>query len=138
MTMKDLHNNIKVVTAITPLVITNNTASVSAIIDTQGYESLEFVIALGTMNDSDTTCAVLVEDGNDANLSDYAAVADEFLLGTETEAGFQYDDDGETRKIGYVGPKRYVRLTVTPSNNTGNIPLAALALLGHPNVAPVE
>ena len=30
----------------------------------------------------------------------------------------------------------YVRLTVTPANNTGNVFLAAIALLGHPRNAP--
>jgi hypothetical protein len=64
-------------------------------------------------------------------------VADTFLLGTEAEAGFQFDDDDEVRKIGYRGDKRYVRLTITPSGNTGDAPLAALAILGGPKLAPV-
>ena len=53
------------------------------------------------------------------------AVDDAFLTGTETKASFQFDDDNEMRKIGYVGPKRYVRVTITPSgNNSGNIFIA--------------
>ena len=51
-------------------------------------------------------------------------------------ARMSFADDNKTRKIGYVGGKRYVRLTVTPANNTGNIFLAAIALLGHPRNAP--
>ena len=41
-------------------------------------------------------------------------------------AGFQFDDDNELRKIGYVGIKRYVRATITPSgNDSGNIFVSA-------------
>lgn len=134
--MRDLHNNIHVKRAISPVVVTDNTPQVSQIIDRQGFESLEFVINLGTLSDADTTCVVLIEDGDDSALADAAAVADEALLGTELLAGFQYDDDNEPRKIGYIGGKRYVRMTVTPSNNTGNVPISAMALLGHPALRP--
>jgi hypothetical protein len=134
--MRDLHNNVHVKRAISPVVVTDNTPQVSQIIDRQGFESLEFVVQLGTLSDADTTTVVLVEDGDDSGLSDAAAVADEALLGTEAVAAFTFADDNEPRKIGYIGGKRYVRLTVTPSNNTGNIPIAAVALLGHPHLMP--
>jgi len=137
MSTRDLHNNILVKRAISPVVITNNTASVSQIIDTRGFQSLEFVIATGTISDADTTVTVLVEDGDNSALSDAAAVVDAELLGTEAQAGFQFDDDDEVRKIGYIGNKRYVRLTITPANNTGNIPVACLAILANPYDAPV-
>ena len=59
------------------------------------------------------------------------------LLGTLAQASYTFADDGETRKIGYTGGKRYVRVTVTPSNNdAGNIFLAGVWLLGHPAKAP--
>jgi hypothetical protein len=137
MSTRDLHNNILVKRAISPVVITNNTASVSQIIDTRGFQSLEFVIATGTISDADTTVTVLVEDGDNSALSDAAAVVDAELLGTEAQAGFQFDDDDEVRKIGYIGNKRYVRLTITPANNTGNIPVACLAILANTYDAPV-
>ena len=138
MASKDLHNNLHFVPLIAPIAArTDNTAVVSAIIDTLGYESAEFVIVTGTNTDVNATFAVLVEDGNASNLSDNAAVADTFLLGTEAEAGFTFADDVECRKIGYVGPKRYVRVTVTPSgNDSGNIFLAGVAVLGNARSKP--
>jgi hypothetical protein len=97
------------------------------IIDTANFDATEFLLQIGANTDADVTFTVLVEDGNAANLSDNAAVADAYLLGTEALAGFQYDDDNETRKIGYIGPKRYVRVTVTPANNgAGDIFLAGV------------
>lgn len=134
--MKDLVNNIHPLRAISPVSVADNTAQVSQIIDRQGFDSVTFVILTGSIADADTTFTVLVEDGDASNLSDAAAVADADLLGLETTAGFQFDDDNETRKIGYVGMKRYVRLTITPANNASAALLAAVAILGHPAKAP--
>ncbi len=137
--MQDLHNNIKVTRAISPAAATtDDTAWVSQIIDVRGYDSLEFAINIGSLADADATFAVLVEDGDDSGLSDAAAVADTALLGTEALAGFTFADDNETRRIGYLGDKRYVRLTITPSGNSGNAFASALAIQGHPHQAPVE
>lgn len=135
--MRDLMNNIHVARAISPAAATtDNTAWVSQIIDTKGFDSLTFLINTGSLADADATFAVLIEDGDDSGLSDNAAVADKFLLGTEALAGFNYGDDNEVRKIGYIGPKRYVRMTITPSGNSGNAFVSAVAVLGHPNLAP--
>jgi hypothetical protein len=134
--VKDLMNNIHLARAISPVSIADNTAAVSQIIDRRGYDSLTFAILTGSLADADATFAVLVEDGDAANLSDAAAVPDSELLGTEALAGFQFDDDNETRKIGYAGIKRYVRLTITPTSNASAAVIAAVAILGHPSLAP--
>ncbi|KAA0597213.1 hypothetical protein J2848_000360 [Azospirillum lipoferum] len=137
--MRDLHNNIAVRRGLSPVAAgTDNTAYVSEIVDTQGFGSCEFIILIGANTDADVTFSVLFEDGDAANLSDHAAVADEYLLGTEAAASFDYSDDNEVRKIGYAGPKRYCRVTITPAgNNSGNIFIAGAWVLGHPATAPV-
>ena len=129
--MRDFFNRLHLTSAIAPVAArTDNTAIVSSIIDRSGYEGLVFALNIGANTDANATFAVLIEDGDAANLSDAAAVADEFLSGTEALAGFTFADDNETRKIGYKGSKRYVRMTVTPTgNDSGNIFLSALALL---------
>lgn len=135
--MKDLHNNIHVARALSPAAPgTDNTAMVSQVCDRQGYEAVELLINLGVNTDTDATFAVLIEDSD--NGSDFAAVADKDLLGTEALASFTAaDDDNKVRKIGYTGGKRYVRGTITPSgNNSGNIFVAAVWLLGHPWLSP--
>jgi len=134
--VKDLLNNIHVARAISPVSVSDNTAQVSQIIDRRGFDSLTFVIAAGSVADADVTFTVLVEDGDNSGLSDAAAVADAELLGTELLAGFQFDDDNEPRKIGYLGSKRYVRLTITPANNASAALVSAVAILGHPSLAP--
>lgn len=136
--MLDMHNSMLVSRGIDPVVVTNaNTAQVSQIIDTANFHSLEFVICVGTLSDADATVTALLEHGDASNLSDAAAVADADMLGTEALAGLTFADDNETRKIGYKGSKRYVRLTMTPANNdAGSIPIAAIALQGNPRKAP--
>ena len=144
--MRDLISNIQVKRAISPVSSADNTALVSQIIDRQGYDSLAFLIAIGSIGDADATFAVLVEHDDAAGFGTAAAVADADLVsqtnGTapEAAAGFQFDDDNEVRKIGYLGSKRYVRLTITPTGNSGTPSaalIAALAVLGNPEHAPV-
>lgn len=134
--MRDLYNNLAIRRAISPVSVADNTAQVSQIIDRQGFDSLVFGIAIGSVADADATFTVLVEDGNDSGLSDAAAVADSELNGTEAAAGFQFDSDNETRKIGYNGIKRYVRLTITPANNASAALLSAVAILGNASLQP--
>lgn len=135
--MKDLMNRIHPLVVLAPVAaITNDTALVGAIIDRKNFESLTYVLITGTDADADATFTVLLEESDASNMSGAVAVADADLLGTEALAGYTFADDAETRKLGYVGNKRYTRLTVTPTNNTGNFFLAAVALLGHPQLKP--
>ena len=134
--MRDQMNNIHPLRAISPVSVADNTAQASQIIDRQGYRSLTFVILTGSVADADATFAVTMTHGDDSGLSDSAAVATTDIVGTLALAGFQFDDDNETRKIGYVGGKRYVRLTITPSANASAALLAAVAILGNPMLAP--
>jgi hypothetical protein len=134
--MRDGLSTIHPVRAISPVSVADNTAQVSEIIDTRGYGTLTFVIATGSIADADATFAVTMEHGDAANLSDAAAVPAAQISGTTTLAGFQFDDDNETRKVGYVGSKRYVRMTITPTGNASAAVLAAVAVLGNPDLAP--
>lgn len=134
--MRDLHNNIDVKRVISPVSVADTTAQVGQIIDRQGYESLEYVVATGSIADADATFTVLLEESDDSGMSGSNAVADEDLIGTEVLAGFQFDDDNECRKLGYKGHKRYTRLTITPVANASAALLSAVAVLGSPHNAP--
>jgi hypothetical protein len=134
--MRDLHNNIGVKRVISPVSVADTTALVGQIIDRQGFESLEYVIATGSIADADATFTVLLEEGDSATLTDAASVADADLLGTEALAGFQFDDDDECRKLGYKGNKRYTRLTITPVANASAALISAVAILGNPVSTP--
>lgn len=133
---RDLFSEVKCSRGISPAAATtDNTAYVSQIVDTQNFDSTLFVGQLGSVADADATLTVLVEDGNVSNLSDNAAVADEYLIGVEA-MGLNFDSDNKTFKIGYKGLKRYVRVTITPASNTGNIFLAGVWIQGHARTSP--
>lgn len=135
--MQDLHNNIKVERSISPHQVSDNTAAVGEIHDLANVGAFEWAIGIGTLADADATFTVLVEDGDNSALSDNAAVADAFLLGTEAGASFIFSDDDQVRKIGYIGPKRYVRMTITPAANTGASDISAVGIKGHLRKPPV-
>ncbi len=134
--MKDLTNAVNIKRVISPVSVADTTAQVGQIIDKSGFESVTYVIATGSIADADATFTVLLEEGDASNLSDAAAVSDADLLGTEVLAAFQYDDDNECRKLGYIGSKRYTRLTITPVANASAALLSAVAVLGHPQIQP--
>jgi hypothetical protein len=141
--MRDnIHNEVYRV-AIPPVVVADNTAQVGAWIDRSGYQSLSFAILTGTLADADATFAVLMEEADAADQSDAAAVADQDMLSQtvgvapEAAAGFTFAADNATRKIGYIGSKKYARITVTPSGNSGNAPLAVAAKLANGSIRPV-
>ena len=94
------------------------------------------MIATGSIADADATFTVLLEESDDSGMSGASAVADADLLGTEVLAAFQFDDDNETRKLGYIGAKRYTRLTITPVANASAAVLSVVAILGHPMIKP--
>ena len=107
-----------------------NTTTVGNIIDTQGYQGIDFVCRADNLQSGLIT--PLVEDGDDIALSDAAAVSDDFLIGTEAAAALSADG---VSHIGYVGKKRYVRLSLVSTNGpTGDI--SAIAILGFPLTSP--
>lgn len=137
--MQSLYQNIQTRRALSPVAaVVDNTAFVSQIIDMQSYASMMFVLLIGAIADLDATFTVLLEEGDNSALSDAAAVADSDMVGTEATATFLFSGDDTTEKLEYVGAKRYVRLTITPAANSGNIFLAAVALMGNPRHAPVD
>ncbi len=143
--MRDnLHNNaLRVAIAPPSTAVADNTAIVGIWIDRLGFEALTFGILTGNLADADATFGVLVEEANASDQSDAAAVEDNDLVSQtagvspELAAGFNFAADVATRKIGYIGTKRFARLTVTPAGNTGAAPIAAVAVLSHASTRPV-
>jgi hypothetical protein len=130
----DLMNNIDVKRVISPVSVADTTAQVGQVIDGRGASSITYLIATGSIADADATFTVLLEESDESG-ANFSAVADADLLGTEALAGFQFDDDNECRKLGYIGSKRYTRLTITPVNNASAALLSAICVLGS-QIAP--
>lgn len=145
--MKDLHSHIKVVSLLDPVVVsaTGNVAD----IDLAGYNSAEILIALGTEAGGQTlgashNLAFKLEhaDDNGAGAAgSYAAVEAKDILGFTPSSGvfFTLDDaakDNAIYKAGYVGGKRFLKITYTETG-TVSVPMGLTLVKGHPLDGPV-
>lgn len=134
--MKDMHSNIKVITAITPAAVGTSGAAggkLSAAIDRRGYESVEFVFNYSTAGASTDTVTPIVYESDTATSAGFTAVADADLIGTEAAITISAAGAG---KIGYRGNKRYVGIRLYGTGHaTGTV--GAIAILGNPHLAPV-
>lgn len=136
--MLDDYNNLKFSVAMPPVAaVTDDTPFVSGILDTADYNTALFAGVFGTNADVNATYAALLEYGDTPTLTDAAAVPDEYLLGVEA-MGLDFADDNKTFKLGYIGPKRYIRMTITPGGNTGNAFIAAMWVQGHGRKKPAS
>ena len=135
--MRDLANNLNFRPAfLSKAAVTDNTAQVSAILDLYGYQSACLALVTGVESDADATFTVLLEESDASDMSGAVAVDDSNLIGTEAVASFDFSHDANCRKLGYTGYKRYIRATITPANNTGNLFFAGLWVLGGARTLP--
>lgn len=130
--MRDLVNDIKNLNAFSPVVISTNTTTNGIIIDLKGFESATFLLKASSYTDG--SYLPLIEEGNDSGLSDAAEVADNFLIKTEADATLSAEG---VSKIGYIGDKRYIRLSFVSSSTTTGATLDATVVLGHARSNPV-
>lgn len=142
--MRDRTSDCLIRRVISPVSVADNTAQVGQVIDRQGFNSLMYVIATGAIADADANFAVLLEESDALDMSGAVAVADIDMnsqapgVAPEAAAGFGFDDDNEVRKLGYVGNKRYTRLTITPAGNASAALVSVTAELGHADRRPVD
>lgn len=133
---KDLYNKILQKVAFNTQAISTDTTTNGEIIDLQGFDSATFIIQSGSLTDG--TYTPLIHEGNESDLSDAGAVADADLIGTEADATFASTDDNKAKRIGYVGGKRYIRLSlVSASTSTGGT-LSAVAVLSDADIRPTD
>lgn len=136
--MRDLRSNLACDRCISPVDVTDNTAETGQIIDLQGYDGCLIVFGAGTIDDGGAEFTPLLQEGDASDLSDASSVADaDMVPSSGAETAFIQSDDDEVYCISYIGSKRYIRLTITPTNNAASAPIAAFYIRGLPSLAPV-
>lgn len=135
--MRDQMDVLHPVNVISPAAAgTDNTPIVGNIVSGAGYDSLTYVIVTGGLTDVNATFAVTLDESDNSDMSGSVA-ATQFTGTGLAGASFTFAADNSVRKLGYLGSKAYTRLTITPSgNDSGNIFVAAAAMLGNPHTAP--
>lgn len=135
--MKDMHSNIKTIAVLKPAAVGTTGAAngtLSAIIDRQGYESVEFVYQSGgSASVADTITPVVLEAA--ATGDSFTSVATADLLGTEAALTLT-TAAGKIGNVGYRGNKRYLKFRLY-GLGTATAIISANARLGHPHIAPV-
>lgn len=137
---KDLHNNVRTLTIITPAAIGANATKSGLVKDRQGYGGVEFIAAYGSVTTTGTIVTLVVKEG-DATGS-MTSVADTDLDGTEALAsllaGARVAGTGKevTKRVGYKGNKRYVTVDAVQTGVTSVGCVAVTALLHTPSLAP--
>jgi hypothetical protein len=139
MASQEIHNDVLQSVARNVAAITTNTTSAGNIIDMRGYDALEFVVFTGAYTDG--TYTPLIEESDASDMSGSNAVADADLVGTDItsgqEAAAALAAANTAKRIGYVGDKRYVRLSFVSTSVSSGATVGAIALRGKPRVAPV-
>lgn len=140
--MRDIHNNLINQRGISPVAVgTTGTGQTGKIIDTAGYEGLEFYISYGSITATAATFTVTIKDGDVTGT--LTSVADAYLAGTESAAGVAATtprtsgvSKNITKRIGYLGSKRYVQCNVKSTSTAGTL-ISVLPVLGLPLTGPV-
>lgn len=128
--MKDTYHDNKAVQAIAPAVVAANTNGVAVAL--KGFDSALFVVNTGAIDGAGDYTVKLQE--SDTGTNGWADVKTVDLLGS-VPATLEADS---AYRLGYIGSKRkqFVRAVAVKNGGT-SIALGVVAILGHPNLAPV-
>jgi hypothetical protein len=132
--MRDMHNNISVLHAITPQAVgTSGIAGgkLSSALDRRGFESVEFIYSSGASASVADTITPVIYEGDTTNGS-FTSVATADLLGTEAALTLTAAKSG---RVGYNGNKRYLKIRLY-GTGTATAVVAATAILGSPAIRP--
>lgn len=130
--MRDLKNNISAVQSLAPA--SQTAAADGAGVDLQGFNSACAVIDAGASGGTspDFTFEIQESDDNAA----FTAVADADLHGTEPQ--ITGANDNAVYRVGYVGNKRYIRISITTvTGSTPTLLCAGSVIRGNPEGSPV-
>ena len=145
--MKDLYSKLSIVQAVAPVNVLDNTVPAAVEVDLANYNSALLAISCGAKGAGDTGTITLKlehadESATPGTAGSYANVAAADVLGATPSSGIILTLSGgavaaAVYKIGYVGGKRHIKLTLAEANanSTGTI-MAINVIKGHPLDAP--
>lgn len=138
---KDLHSNMRTKNVVTAAAIGANATKSGIVIDRQGYGGVEFVASYGSVTTTGTVVTLVVKEGDVTGTM--TSVADAYLLGTETLASLPAATPRTagttkevTKRVGYVGVKRYVTVDAVQTGVTSVGVVHVSAILHSPEAAP--
>lgn len=142
---RDLHHNINPVPCLPSTTVgTTGTGRTSKIIDRLGYQGVEFLINYGSVTATNATVTLNLREAS-ATGGPFTSVADLDMLpqsGAElaaslgaTSSRVSGTSKNLTKKLGYIGAKRYLVIGEVPTVSAG-IDIGIEAVLHSPSHAP--
>lgn len=132
----DLHSHVKLVHAIAPAALVADTNG--GPVDTLGFESLEWLIHVGTAfagGGFDVTLEEDDDDGSGSPLGTWTSVPSDQILGALPSIAIA--DANKTFRVGSIGKKRHQRLVLTETGTISGGVIGVTALLSNPVTMPV-
>jgi hypothetical protein len=120
--MRDLHNKTQAVNAFSAATIATNTTTAGVTVDCQGYDAVELIARAGAWTDGSYALSITESDASGTGFTAAPAAS---VLG----AGQSIGAANTVKKLGYVGSKRYIRLSIVSTGVTSGASLSAVALL---------
>ena len=149
MTMRDLHNNVAPVQALPARTINQGTgALITGAVDLKGFAGAQVVVHYGDIDEMGASpvggaqIAVKLEHADDDGSGSPGAFANVTAADVTGVAGVaagvvaNATSDATPTSLGYVGDKRYLRVTLTPTGLTNGGPVGVIVNKGHPRHAP--
>ena len=142
MSNNDFHNNLKPLRVAGPVAIGANATISGKVIDRQGYGGVEFIAGYGAIVTTGSVVTLVVKEGDVTGTM--TSVADADLLGTEALAsrlgGATTSGTGSnvTKKVGYIGIKRYVTVDAVKTGTTSVGCIDIKAILMAPAIVPTS
>ncbi len=151
MTTRSIHDTIKFTQELVPQTLADAASPVglqTGDIDMQGFDSLMLGVQFGDIDEMGTSpvgiahVAILVEhaaDDGTGSADTYAAVADTDLDGVTQTAGVVGNPQTDVNEFtfGYIGSRRFVRVTLIPNGLPNGGPVAIASIKGHAHLTPV-
>ncbi len=147
MTMRDLHNNLAVVRGIAPQTVAGSPLNTGNI-DLRGFNAAEIVVEFGDIDEMGASPVgaakldIKIEHADDDGSGAPGAYADVTLADVigpaSVSAGVVASPttDAAPVEVGYIGDKRFIRVTLTPTGLVNGGPIACMIVKGHARHAP--
>lgn len=129
----DLHSRVNTVNCVPPAALAADTNG--AAVDTLGFESLEYVIHVGTAFVGGGFDVTLEESDTGAFGGEETAVPAEETLGALPSIAI--GDANKTFRVGSIGKKRYQRIVLTETGTISAGVIGVAGVLSHPKQLPV-
>lgn len=135
---KAMQESVKAQRVIAPLAIGANATKTGKIVDRAGYGGVEFVASYGAVTTTGTILTLVAFEGDVTGTM--TSIADADLIGTEALASLPVQATSRTsevgknvsKRLGYKGKKRYVRVDAVGTGTTSVGCVSVEALLFNP------